>query len=185
MIKNTNGDTMSIYELIFNLYFSVIFIHFYMIYIDTSLINFIIIIFFIIQILGDMLFVILMNYIDNGNKLCGIVGEIINSNISFLTTIMSCTSVCLPFFILRRAELFFGINISNLIKTNKLQAIYFGKYYRIKLAQMIRATRAIAKFKRINKSLMSDVDILENNLINRKMRKIVEHYYEDAKNKRK
>ena len=185
MIKNTNGDTMSIYELIFNLYFSVIFIHFYMIYIDTSLINFIIIIFFIIQILGDMLFVILMNYIDNGNKLCGIVGEIINSNISFLTTIMSCTSVCLPFFILRRAELFFGINISNLIKTNKLQAIYFGKYYRMKLAQMIRATRAIAKFKRINKSLMSDVDILENNLINRKMRKIVEHYYEDAKNKRK
>ena len=187
MIKNSYGDSATIYDLIFNLYISIIIIHFFMVYIDSSLFNYLIIICFILQILADLLFLIIMNVIDNDNKLSGILSILIKSNISFFTLVISCASICLPFFILRRAELFFGMNISNLIKINKLEIIYKGKFYRIKLAQMIRATRAIAKFKKIQKDLMTEEsakDRIENNLNNRKMKKIVEHY-ENAKYKRK
>ena len=128
-----------------------------------------------------------MNVI-NDNKLSGILGILMRSNISFFGIVISCASICLPFYILRRAELFFGMNISNLIKTNKLDIIYKGKFYRKKIAQMIRATRAIAKFKKIQKDLMADENAnnnIENNLIDRNMIKIVEHYNENVKYKKK
>ena len=187
MIRNSNGDPASFYDLIFNLYISIIFIHFFMVYIDSSLFNYLIIICFILQFLADILFLIIMNVI-NDNKLSGILGILMKSNISFFGIVISCASICLPFYILRRAELFFGMNISNLIKTNKLDIIYKGKFYRKKIAQMIRATRAIAKFKKIQKDLMADENAnnnIENNLIDRNMIKIVEHYNENVKYKKK
>ena len=185
MIRNSSGDTASFYDLIFNLYISIIFIHFFMVYIDSSLFNYFIIICFILQFLIDLLFLIITN-VTKHNKLTGILGILMKSNISFYTTVISCASICLPFFILRRAELYFGMNISNLIKNNKLEIIYKGKFYRKKIAQMIRATRAIAKFKKIQKDLLADEtnNNIENNLINRKMKKIVEHYNENAKYKK-
>jgi len=53
------------------------------------------------------------------------------------------------FYILRRAEMYFGLNLVNLIKMNKIEAIYLGKYYKKKINQMIRAIRGIVKFKKI------------------------------------
>ena len=186
MIRNSSGDPASFYDLIFNLYISIIFIHFFMVYIDSSLFNYLIIICFILQSLADILFLIIMN-VTNDNKLSGILGILIKSNISFFTIVISCASICLPFFILRRAELYFGMNISNLIKTHKLKIIYKGKFYRKKIAQMVRVTRAIAKFKKIQKELIEEEKVnskIENNLINRKMKKIVEHFNEYAKYKK-
>ena len=105
---------------------------------------------------------------------------------SFLASIAICGFICLCFFILRRAELYFGLNLVNLIKMNKLEAIYIGKYYRKKISQMIRAIRGIVKFKKIHKE-MNNGNNKENdeyeNLVDIKMKKVVQHY--EIKKKKK
>ena len=187
MIMNSRGEIPSYYELIFNVYFSIIFIHFFMIYIDTSLFNYLVVIFLFLQILGDFLFIVIFNKIENDNKLSGIVGEIIHFDNSFLTVIINCAVCCLPFYILRRAELFFGLNYSNLIKLNKLEAIYLGNYYKKEVEKMIRATRAIAKFKRIHKEFKLDKkpNDKNDNLNDRKMRKLIERWEKEKNIKHK
>ena len=171
MIKNNRGEIITYDEFSFNIYFSVIFIHFFMVYIDTSLFNLLVLLFFFGQILADFLFVVILNNIGNDNKLKGLISEILSFNVSFFTLTINCSVCCLPFYILRRAELFFGINYSNLIKINKLEAIYLGNYYKKEVQRMIRATRAIAKFKRIHKEIKSDKKPDENeNLNDRKIR---------------
>ena len=181
-IKNSQGSVVTLYELIFHLYFSIVFTHFFMVYIDTSLFNYLVIIFFFVQIIADILFVIIMNSIDNDFPLSGIVGEVTNSPLCFLTSIVICGFVCLCYFILRRAEFFFGINLVNLIKMNKLEAIYIGKYYKKKINQMIRAIRGIVKFKKIHKEMKGMKNYEENNknqyenLVDLKMKKMVQEY---------
>ena len=180
-IKNSEGKVMTFYELIFFLYFSIVGTHLFMIYIDTSLFNYLIIIFFLAQIIADILFVIIMNSIDNDFPLSNIVGEVTNSPLCFLTAIGICGLICICFFILRRAELFFGLNLVNLIKINKIEDIYIGKYYKKKINQMIRAIRGIVKFKKIHKKMRNDKVKLKNeteyeNLVDIKMKKIVKDY---------
>ena len=187
MIKNKRGETITYYELIFHVYFSIVFIHFFMVYIDTSLFNYLILIFFIAQILADCLFVIIFNKISNDNKLSGIAGEIFHLDVSFLTWLINCSICCLPFYILRRAELYFGINYSNLIKINRLEAIYFGNYYKKEIQRMITATRAIAKFKRIHKEFIIDKKPTTKyeNLNDLKMIKVIERWEIEKQKKRK
>ena len=182
MIKNSNGSVATYYELIFYLYFSIVATHFFMIYIDTSLFNYLVIIFFFIQIIADILFVTIMNSIDNDYKLSGIVGEVTNSPICFLASIAICSFICLFYYILRRAELFFGLNLVNLIKINKLETIYIGKYYKKKINQMIRAIRGIVRFKKIHKEMKGKKNYEENkknnydNLVDIETQKIVQDY---------
>ena len=182
MIKNSQGSIVTFYEFIFYLYFSIVATHFFMIYIDTSLYNYLVIIFFFVQILADILFVIIMNSIDNDFQLSGIVGEVSNSPICFLTSIVICGFICLCYFILRQAEFFFGVNLVNLIKMNKLEAIYIGKYYKKKINQMIRAIRGIVKFKKIHKEMKGgkinegNKNNQYENLVDIKMKKMVQDY---------
>ena len=179
MIKNNSGKVATYYELIFYLYFSIIATHFFMVYLDTSLFNYIIIIIFFIQIIADILFVVIMNNIDDDSKLSNIVGEVTNSStICFLASIGICGFICVCFYILRRAEFYFGLNLVNLIKMDKIEEIYLGKYYKKKLNQMIRAIRGIVKFKKIQKE-MNEIKNEKNeneNLVDIKMKKMVEHY---------
>ena len=185
MIKNIRGETITYYEFIFYTYFSIVFIHFFMIYIDTSLFNLLIIIFFIIQIFADLSFVLVFNHISNDSKLSGVIDEIFHFDISFLAVVINCAVCCLPFYILRRAELFFGMNYSNLIKINKLKAIYFGNYYKKEIQRMISATRAIAKFKRIHKEFISDKKHINKyeSLNDIKMIKVIERWENENKKK--
>ena len=182
MIKNSQGSVVTFYELIFHLYFSIVATHLFMIYTDTALYNYLVIIFFFVQVIADILFVIIMNSIDNDFQLSGIVGEVTNSPICFLTDIVVCGFICLCYFILRQAEFFFGVNLVNLIKMNKLEAIYIGKYYKKKINQMIRAIRGIVKFKKIHKEMkgMKINDVNDNNqyenLVDIKMKKMVQDY---------
>ena len=187
MIKNEKGDFSSMYELIFFTYLSVLIIHFFMIYIDTSLFNYIVVIIFLIQIFLDLIFIIVMNRIPNDNKLSGVTSQLI-STIHFLTLVINCSLVCLPFYILRRLEFFFGLNITNLIKNKNIQTIILGKIYKKKINQMIRAISAITKFKRIHEDIIikgiynQKKKLKYENLIDIKMAKVVEHY---EKNKKK
>ena len=127
-IKNERGDITSLYDLTFYVYLAVVIIHFFMIYLDTSLFNSIIFIMFILQVIVDLIFIIVMNRIQGDNKLNGVKSHLM-SIIHFLILIISCTIVCLPFYILRRMELFFGINIVNMIKTNNIKNIFVWKFY--------------------------------------------------------
>ena len=156
-----------------------------MVYIDTSYFNLLIYILFACQIIADLLFVLVFNKITNDNKLSGVIGEVINGTPVFLTAVVNCAICCFPFYVLRRAELFFGINYSNLIKTNKLEIIYIGKYYKKKIQQMITATRAIVKFKKFRKEFLSDKNAEKkyDNLNDIKMIKVIEHWEEDRKKK--
>ena len=181
MIKNIRGENATIYDFVFNIYFIIVLLHFFMIFIDTSLINWLVIIFFFIQIFINLLFVIIFNKINNDNKLSGIVGEIIHSYSSLLGFIGVFGTCGILFYILRRAELFFGMNYSNFIKTNKLEAIYLGNYYKKEINKMIRAVRAIAKFKRIHKELKigKKSNDKNENFNDRKMRKVIERWEEE------
>ena len=180
MIKNSEGQVATFYELIFYLYFAIVATHFFMVYIDTSLFNYLVIIFFVAQMLADILFVIIMNSIDNDFQLSNVVGEVTNSPICFLASIGICGFICVCFYILRRAELFFGLNLVNLIKINKIEDIYIGKYYKKKINQMIRAIRGIVKFKKIHKEMKRENKVNSNteyeNLVDIKMKKIVNDY---------
>ena len=85
------------------------------------------------------------------------------------------------FYILRRAEYFFGGFIVNKIKQEQYD-IFVEKYYKKKVEQMTRVVRNVAKFKRIyyNKQDNSEEGI-DND---QKMKKIVEEF-KDKKNKYK
>ena len=186
MIKNRHGDVSSYYELIFFIYLSAIITHFFMVYIDTSLFNYLVLIFFIIQIIINIVIFVILDRIPNDNKLNGIISYLPSLNI-FLVLIADCSAICLPFYILRRMELFFGMNISNLIKTNDLETIFAGKFYNKKIAQMIRAICAITKFKRIHKDMVSDEHLLASkyeSIIDLKMIKVVKHYEQNKKKKK-
>ena len=182
MIKNDKGDVSSLYELIYFTYLAVIIIHFFMIYIDSSLFNYIIIIIFIFQIIIDIAFIAIMNRIKNDNKLSGIISELM-SNITFLTLIICCSYICLPFYILRRMELYFGINIANFIKTKNINEIFQGKHYKTKIAQMIRALGAINRFKRIQKELSYNYNTKYDNINDINMKKAVSQFNEFEKDK--
>ena len=73
------------------------------------------------------------------------------------------------------------MNYSNFIKTNKLEAIYLGNYYKKEINKMIRAVRAIAKFKRIHKELKigKKPNDKNENFNDRKMRKVIERWEEE------
>ena len=101
MIKNKNGDIYSYYEISFNVYFSIIFIHFFMIYIDTSLYNYVVIVFFAVQFCANFLFVISFDKINfDNNKLSGVLREILHLDTSFLSVIIACVIGCFPFYTL-------------------------------------------------------------------------------------
>ena len=182
MIKNSDGKVTTFYELIFYLYFSIVATHFFMVYIDTSLFNYIIIIIFFAQMIADILFVVIMNNIDSDFQLSNIVGEVTDSTVCFLVSIGISGFICVWFYILRRAELYFGLNLVNLIKMDKIEAIYLGKYYKKKINQMIRAIRGIVKFKKIQKKMNEiknedeKIKSENENLVDIKMKKMVEHY---------
>ena len=89
---------------------------------------------------------------------------------------MVCAIICFPFYVLRRLELYFGINIANFIKINSIKEIFEGKYYKTKISQMIRALSAINKFKRIQKELSLDVKTKYDNLNDINMEKAVKHF---------
>ena len=182
-IIDKNGETSSIYDLIFFTYLAIIIIHFFMIYTDSSLFNYIIIVMFLIQVLIDILFIIIMDKIKNDNKLNGITSKLIN-NINFLTLIISCACICLPFYILRRMEFYFGINIANFIKTKSINEIFEGKYYKTKITQMIRALTAINKFKKIKREISFDDKMKYDNLNDINMEKAVKQYNKIEKNKK-
>ena len=129
------------------------------------------------------------NSLNVDEFLSGIIYHLLTLT-NFLILIIVSSFICMLTFILRRANYFFGMNLTDKINQNKIEQVYIGKFYQKKVDQMIRATRAIAKFKKIQKDLAID-NINKNreknkgnqyeNLIDMNMKKIVEHYQKEKK----
>ena len=85
-----------------------------------------------------------------------------------------CGIIGIPFFILRRAEYFFGGFIVNLILQKKINNIYLVKYCQKKVEQMTRVNRSVAKFIKIYKNRDETTKI--DNFADQQMKKIVDEF---------
>ena len=110
------------------------------------------ILFFILQIVVNILVLFIVNQI---NLECGMDDTLwfIMSNWNFwFTMIAICALLCVPFYILRKAEYFFGGFIVNSILQKKINNIYLVKFCQKKVEEMTRVHRNVAKFTKIYKN---------------------------------
>ena len=101
----------------------------------------------------------------------------------WLTLIAVFAVIFLPFFILRRAEYFFGGFIVNLILQNKINIIYLVKYCQKKVEEMTRVYRNVAKFTKIYKN--KDGEIKIDNFGDEQMKKWVDQFKIERKKNKK
>ena len=102
-------------------------------------------------------------------------------NLNFWLTLIIVTSIeCVPFYILRQAEFFFGGFIVDKIKRGQIKDLYVEKFYRKKVEEMTRITRNVAKFMKIYKNK----DYQYDNLADQQMKKIVDEFKEQRISKR-
>ena len=137
-------------------------------------------IFYILQIIVIIGSLVVYNAIDlhtgMDNSLYFIMG-----NLNFWLTLIIVTSIeCVPFYILRQAEFFFGGFIVDKIKRGQIKDLYVEKFYRKKVEEMTRITRNVAKFMKIYKNQKNQYD----NLADQQMKKIVDEFKEQRKSKR-
>ena len=159
-------------------YLSIVLIHYFIILIDTLTFNSGIIIFYIVQLIISFAFLIFVEKSQNSDLYNTLEFMLRNWN-SWLTFIITFSFCLVFFYILRRAEFFFGGFIVNKIKQKQFD-IFIEKFYQKKVEQMTRVVRNVVKFKRIyyNEQENSKEDILNDP----KMKQIVEEF-KDKKNK--
>ena len=169
------GFQFSIWDSSFVSYLSILFIHYFIIFIDTHNYNLGIILFYLIQLLIAFF---LLYFCDQGNDNFDIYNSLtlmLSNAFTWLTIIMSCSSCLLLFYIVRRGEYFFGGFITNNIIQNRFKDYFIEKFYQKKVDQMTRVVRSVAKFKRIYYN-PNEEDKDDDNLADQKMRKFVNEF---------
>ncbi len=178
--SNQIGYQYSIRDTSFVTYISILLIHYLIIAIDTNSYNTGIIIFYIIQLIITFIFLV---FCDQGNDDFEIYNSLTlmlsNAN-TWLTLLLTIYLCFLLFFILRRAEYFFGGFIENNIMQRNFKDYFIEKFYQKKVEQMTRVVRSVAKFKRI--FYHQNEGEQDDNLADQKMRKIVDDYKFKKKN---
>ena len=185
-IKGINGQIFDFWELSFISYICILIMHFYFLYVDTCFFNWLYFVGFIGQIVLDFFFFGIYDLLNFGNGLSGDTFGCFES-MNFILILILCLSITfIPFYCLRRFEYFFGGFIVNLTKQKRYEQIYIGKFYQKKVDQMIRATRSIAKFKKIYKDIINDnIEEEYDNLVDQQMKKIVKDFKHKRKETRK
>ena len=185
--KNVNngylGHAYSVWDLSFNCFFTIIVIQFFMVFEDTLLRNRFVIIFYILQIVIDLLFFTIYNFEGAENGMDDTLFFIIGNLNFLLIIIINVGIIYMPFYILRKCEYFFGGFILDAIKQEKLKNIRDMIFYKEKLDLMIRTVRSVAKFKKIYQK--SNKQIEYDNIIDRQMKKIVDEFIVMKKKKEK
>ena len=174
-IRGSDGTTFCYWDISVVVFYTIMVVHFYMVFTDTLLIDYFIIIFYSLQLLIDIGFFVIYNAIDFDVDINGDLYEFLGNGIFWLTLILTCSVVILPFFILRRLEFFFGGFIVDMIKQNKYEQYYIEKFYQKKIDHMIRAKRSVLKFKKLYKN-EDEIDYAHDNIADQQMRKIVNEY---------
>ena len=171
---NLKGYQLSIWDASFVSYISILFIHYFIIFIDTYTFNSGIIIFYLLQLLITFIF---LYFCDQGNDYFEVYNSLtlmLSNTFTWLTIIMTCSFCLLLFYIVRRGEFFFGGFISNNIIQKRFKDYFIEKFYQKKVDQMTRVVRSVAKFKRIYYNPNEDDN--DDNLADQKMRKFVNEF---------
>jgi len=174
------GKQYCYWDSCFTTYISIIVIHYLVIGNDTSSYNPGIIIVYILQLFICFLFLLICDKINSDFDIYNSHSIMLGTFCSWLTIILTCSFCLIPFYIIRRAEFFFGEFITNKIKQNNFKQYIIEKFYQKKIDQMTRVIRSVAKFKRIY--YQEDEIKEDDNLANQKMRKIVEQFKAHKKN---
>ena len=155
-------------------YISIIVVHYLIMAEDTSNYNPGIIIVYILQLIIFFLFILICDKGNSDSEIYDTLSIMLKNGSTWLTIIMICSFCFIPFFIIRRAEFFFGEFITNKIKQKNFKEYVIEKFYQKKIDQMTRVIRSVAKFKRI---YYQEGEVKEDdNLANQKMRKIVDQF---------
>ena len=108
----------------------------------------------------------------------------IMGNWNFWFTLLAiCGLLCIPFYILRKSEYFFGGFIVNLVLQKKVNNIYLYKYCQKKVEEMTRVHRNVAKFTKLYKNKDGTVKI--DNFGDEQMKKWVDQFKLDRKRNKK
>jgi hypothetical protein len=102
--------------------------------------------------------------------------------LTWLTLIMTFSFSMIIFYILRRAEFFFGEFIVNKIAQNNYKNLFIEKFYKKKVEKMTRVIRRVEKFKRFYYNQNNENNQEDENLGDQKMRKYVEDFNVKKKN---
>ena len=177
---NSQGHQYCIWDTSFVSYISIIFSHYFIVFIDTNCFNPAIVICYLFQLIVTFIFLFFCDKANEDLEIYNSLTLMLSNSLTWWTIIMTCSFNLLLFFILRRAEFFFGGFIVNEIMQRNYKNYFIEKFYQKKVEQMTRVVRSVAKFKRIY--YHSDEDILDDNLADQKMRKIVDDYKFKKKN---
>ena len=175
-----DGYQFSFWDASFVTYISILFIHYYIILNDTSLYNLGIILFYLIQVIICIIFLILCDKMRDEVDIYNSLKFMLSNVYSLLTIIMTCSFASLLFYILRRGEFYFGGFIVNKIKQKRYKDFFIEKFYEKKVEQMTRVVRSVAKFKRIYYN--ENEENQDENLVDQKMRNIVNEFKDKKKN---
>ena len=181
--NNSMGYQYSFYDNSFVTYISILLIHYLMVFNDTSLFNPAIIIFYSLQILICIVFLIFCDKANPDYDIYNSLSFMLSNIYSWLTIIMTCGFCLILFYILRRAELFFGGFIVNKIKQKRYKDFFIEKFYQKKVEKMTRVVRRVAKFKRFyyNDEKNDEMNQSEN-IADQKIKKIVEEFKTKKRN---
>ena len=171
---NLQGYQFSIWDTSFASYISILFIHYFIIFLDTHNYNPGIIIFYFIQLFVSFCFLYFCDQANDNFDIYNSLTLMLSNVFTWLTIIMTCSFCLLLFYIVRRGEYFFGGFIVNNIIQKRFKDYFIEKFYQKKLDQMTRVVRSVAKFKRIYYN--PNEDDKDDNLADQKMRKFVNEF---------
>ena len=175
------GYAYSFWDVSWESLFSIIVIHFYMVFIDTLFYIKFNIFFYALQIVVDVVVLIIINAINLETGMDDTLWFIMGNWYFWFTLFALCGVIGVPFYILRKAEFFFGGFIVNLIIQKKINNIYLVKYCQRKVEQMILVNRSVAKFKKLYKDDSAKID----NFADQQMKKIVDEFRDFRRKKKK
>ena len=177
------GYAYSFWDVSLETILCIIVIHFFMVFQDTLYYMKFNIIFYILQIIVNIILLVIINAINLEKGMDDTLWFIMGNWYFWLTLIAFCGLIGIPFYILRKAEFFFGGFIVNLILQKKIHNIYLAKYCQKKLEEMTRVNRSVAKFIKIYKNTDKSEKI--DNFADQQMKKIVDEFRINRKRNKK
>jgi len=157
--------------------FTVLIVQYYIVFEDTFLYFFPVIISHSVQIIHNIIFFVI--YAAFGKDQLGAYSYDIVSNIQFWFTLIITTSIALiPVILSRKVDNLFLNNIINNLRNGNFEEDCLKKIYTKKIEHMTRCTRSIIKFK---KFLNDQRNYEPDNYVDKKMKDFVELYKNNRK----
>ena len=177
------GYSYSFWDVSFESMLIIIVVHFIMVFQDTLYYIKFNIFFYILQIVVNIIVLVVINSLNLEKGMDDTLWFIMGNWYFWLTLIATCGLICIPFYILRKAEFFFGGFIVNLIIQKKIDNLYLAKYCKKKVEEMTRVNRSVAKFIKIYKNTDETEKI--DNFADQQMKKIVDEFRRNRKKRKK